>query len=585
MSLGICPPRIVCAFAATLLTAASIGSATAADPLVPGVPEELSPEIRLVAAAITDDASDPLGLQVDEAIKITSRRFLTANVHTPWQILHGILALRQDFQIKLEGQKTSALKWLSEGNEWKDESVVVKTPHGGEFHRFTKPYHFQGHPNQFLAILTMSELGTDYEMLTSKGETVTIEQMLNNAKMTVNDREEITWTLWSLARYLSIDSEWINKDGEAWSMERLVQIQTYADLSHAACGGTHGLFALSLARNSYIYSGKKPRGIWLEADQKIKRYIAEARSLQNTDGTFSSNYFAGPGKSEDFGKRIATSGHILEFLMVAVDDKELEKPWLRKAVGAVANELTENRRKAADCGPLYHALHALVLYRQRTGGAEAVEIKAQPEATKPEATKPEATKPEATKPEATTPESTTPVKPEASPAKTDPDTGGTKAKDAATGNATTEEAATREAKEPVIQESPEKATDETPREEPVEEERPASLSDEVKPQVKESVEPADDEFVLPLFGGPLPATEPSEETEESAGDTTEKPAPKPVDPFAEEPAESAAQPTTDSASAEEESETEVLEDNARNSRGMSGEQPEAVDVPLPPTSD
>lgn len=576
MSLGICPPRILCAFAATFL-AASLGSASAADPLVPGVPAELSPDIRLVAAAITDDASDRLHLQVDEAIKITSRRFLTANVHTPWQILHGILALRQDFQIKLEGEKTSALKWLSEGNEWKDESIVVKTPYGGEFHRFTKPYHFQGHPNQFLAILTMSELGTDFEMLTAKGETVTIEQMLNNAKMTVNDREEITWTLWALARYLPIDSEWINKDGEAWSMERLVQIQTYADLSHAACGGTHGLFALSLARNSYIYSGKKPRGIWLEADQKIKRYITEARSLQNSDGTFSSNYFSGPGKSEDFGKRIATSGHILEFLMVAVDDKELEKPWLRKAVGAVANELTENRRKAADCGPLYHALHALVLYRQRTGGSKEVEAKEQPEATKPEASTPE-----------------TPVKPEATPEKTKPESVGT-ASDSATVE-TTEETP----KDDTVQEKPatlkssEKADDEAPREEIVEEE-PASLSEEAKPPVdEESAEPTDDEFVLPLFGGPLPATESADESETPAEDTPAKPETKTSDPFAEEATPSESQTPSDSTSEEivtpasaesEEPAGEVLEENALNSMGMSGEQPEPVDVPLPPTSD
>ena len=575
MSLGICPPRILCAFAATLLTAASLGSASAADPLVPGAPEELSPDIRLVAAAITDDASDPLGLQVDEAIKITSRRFLTANVHTPWQILHGILALRQDFQIKLEGKKTSALKWLSEGNEWKDESIVVKTPYGGEFHRFTKPYHFQGHPNQFLAILTMSELGTDFEMLTAKGETITIEQMLNNARMTVNDREEITWTLWALARYLPIDSEWINKDGEAWSMERLVQIQTYADLSHAACGGTHGLFALSLARNSYIYSGKKPRGIWLEADQKIKRYITEARSLQNSDGTFSSNYFSGPGKSEDFGKRIATSGHILEFLMVAVDDKELEKPWLRKAVGAVANELTENRRKAADCGPLYHALHALVLYRQRTGGRKEVEAEEQPKATQPEASTPE-----------------TPVKPEATPAKTEPESDGT------AGNSptveTTEETPNSETarEETATLESSEKLNDETPGEESVEEES-ASSSEELKPQVKEdSTDPADvDEFVFPLFGGPLPA-EPSAE-EKLPTDEPAEPASETIDPFAEEPVQSDSQAATDStpeeavtpASAEAEEPSEVLEENALNSMGMSGEKPDTVDVPLPPTSD
>jgi len=353
--------------ALALIAAISLCTTLRAGDAAPGQTDSTAPRIRQTAAAITgDSATGELPQLVENAINITSRRFLTADVHTPWQILHGILALRQDFEIKVDDGKQSALKWLSQGNEWKGESIVVKTPWGGEFHQFTKPYHFQGHPNQFLSILTMSELSTDYEFLSSAGESVTIEQMLNNAKMTVNDREEITWTLWALSRYLPIDSEWINKDGEAWSMERLVQIQTYADVGHAACGGTHGLFALSLARNSHIYSGRPLRGIWLEADQKIKRHIAEARSLQNQDGTFSSSYFAGPGKSEDFGKRIATSGHILEFLMVSVDDTELEKPWLQKAVRTVANELIVNRSQAADCGPLYHAVHALVLYRDRT---------------------------------------------------------------------------------------------------------------------------------------------------------------------------------------------------------------------------
>lgn len=377
---GICLNRFTSTLMALFLTGTMV--CVAADPRLPR-PMTNAHGIRPVAAVTDDAAEAELNELVKQAVKVTSNRFLTANVHTPWQILHGILALRQDFEIKVDGKKTSALKWLSEGNEWKGDSIVRKTPYGGEFHRFTKPYHFEGHPNQFLAILTMSELNTDHEFLTSRGESVTIDQMLKNAKMTVNDREEITWTLWTLSRYLPIDTQWINKDGEAWSMERLVQIQTYADVNQAACGGTHGLFALSLARNSYIFSGRKPRGIWLEADQKIKRYIAEARSLQNADGTFSTSYFAGPGKSDEFGKRIATSGHILEFLMVAADDKELQKPWLRNAVRAVANELVENRSTAADCGPLYHALHALVLYGHRKGilpvEAAAPEQSVQPE--------------------------------------------------------------------------------------------------------------------------------------------------------------------------------------------------------------
>ena len=45
-------------------------------------------------------AADPLDIQIDKAIDTTSRRQLTAGVHTPWQIMHGILAMRHDFYLK-----------------------------------------------------------------------------------------------------------------------------------------------------------------------------------------------------------------------------------------------------------------------------------------------------------------------------------------------------------------------------------------------------------------------------------------------------------------------------------------------------
>ncbi len=315
--------------------------------------------------------TDELSQLVDDAISITARRYLTADVHTPWQIMHGLLALREDFLIKVDNQKVSALEWLTEGQTYNDLPIVEHSPYGGRFHTFTEPYAFEGHPNQFLAILTMSELPADYTFKTNVNGQVSIKEMLRNAQMEVNDREEITWTLWALSRYLPIDSEWNNKFGDPWSIERLVQIQTYAEPNDAACGGTHGLFALSLARNAYLATGQQPRGIWFEADQKIRRYIASARSLQNSDGSLSSKYFGGPGYSPEFGKRLATGGHVLEFLMVGARDEDLQQEWLRNAVRSVARDLVDHRRAAADCGPLYHALHALVLYRQRTGMATA----------------------------------------------------------------------------------------------------------------------------------------------------------------------------------------------------------------------
>ena len=338
--------------------------ATAAPQMLSAAEPVPTAQIQQVAGEV-ESQQDELQALVNEAISITSRRYLTADVHTPWQIMHGILALRSEFVIKINGEKRPAIEWLTSGTTYDGLPVVERTQWGGRFHPFTVPYAFEGHPNQFLSILTMSEHPENFSFKMHDGDEVTIEDMVRNAQMTVNDREEITWTLWALSRYLSPEAQWVSAEGEAWSMERLVQIQTYANVNDAACGGTHGLFALSLARNSYMATGKPLRGIWLEADQKVKRYVQMARSLQNHDGSLSSEHFRGPGLSSDFGQRIATTGHVLEFLMVGASQDDLESEWLRNAVRATARDLVDNRKAAADCGPLYHALHALVLYRQR----------------------------------------------------------------------------------------------------------------------------------------------------------------------------------------------------------------------------
>ena len=366
----ICRPRIASLCLSAVVTSFGVISADAATPITtPGslFPNSQPEVIKQTAAILQEIQPEDLPQLINDAVSITSRRYLTADVHTPWQIMHGLLALRDQYKIKVDGEKVSALNWLTERRNYKGQPIIEHTPHGGRFHTFTEPYAFEGHPNQFLAISTMSELSVDFAFNTTVGGQVTIQDMINNAKADVNDREEITWTLWALSRYLPVDTEWFSAAGEPWSIERLVQIQTYANPVDAACGGTHGLFALSLARNSYLSTGRPLRGIWLEADQKIKRFVAKSKSLQNPDGTFSTEYFKGPGKSSEFGKRIATSGHILEFLMVAAQDDQLQQEWMQKAVFAVANDLVENRKAAADCGPLYHALHALVLYRQRAG--------------------------------------------------------------------------------------------------------------------------------------------------------------------------------------------------------------------------
>lgn len=303
---------------------------------------------------------------VDEAVSVTSRRYLTADVHTPWQIFHGLLALRHNFKLKINNEKSSAMKWVQSGPNYQGLPLIEQTAYGGRFHPFTVPYAFEGHPNQFLAILSMSELPRNFSFRAGNGATITVDDMLRNAQAECNDREEVTWTLWSFARYMHPGTQWNNRFGEPWSMERLVQTEVGKRVQEGACGGCHGLFALSLARNAYLQSGFQLQGAYLDADMKIKRYIAETRAYQNADGSFSADHYNGPRYSPDFNKRIAASGHILEWLMIGVSNEEIEQEWLKRGVTSVARDLVENRSAPADCGPLYHALHSLVLYRQRT---------------------------------------------------------------------------------------------------------------------------------------------------------------------------------------------------------------------------
>jgi hypothetical protein len=325
-------------------------------------PAAAVPETPTAAATI----SDPLAAEVQQAIDITSHRFLETEVHTPWQIVHGLLAYRRGYVVKQNGVKVNALEWVATCPSYKNQPWFEKMPYGAHAHPYNNvPYAFQGHPNQFMAYLTMCDLPLDYKFKTSSGDTATISDFISGAKMEVNDREEVTWTLWFLSHYIEPTAQWINKDGQPWSMERLVQIENGKVVTSAACGGTHGLFALAYARNAFRESGNNLYGAWLEADQKVQRYLEEARANQNSDGTFSSNYFQGPGYSTDFVKRIGTTGHILEFVCVAVPQSRLHEEWVRRAVAALAHDLVEHRAAAAECGALYHAVDGLSVYRTR----------------------------------------------------------------------------------------------------------------------------------------------------------------------------------------------------------------------------
>lgn len=334
-------------------------------------------------------ADDALMKKVNLAVKITEGRYLTAGVHTPWQIMHGLLAMRGEYLLKEKsGTKINATRWIAKGQTFGGEPWFQKTRYGAQAHKYTSDYIFEGHPNQFLAIMASAGFPKDFKIKADNG-TVTVLDIVNNSKKETNSEEELTWTLWAMSHYLGPDATWTNRFGEAWSIERLVSIQNRQDVTQAACGGTHSLFALAYARKEYLKTKRPLRGVWLEADQRIKKYIEMAKAYQNEDGSFPPTYFKARGYSREFEKRLSATGHILEFLMLALPDKRLNEDWVRKAVQSVADELIDNKTKPAEPGALYHALDGLILYRSRITGkgpipaGEAKEYKEPTTANKP----------------------------------------------------------------------------------------------------------------------------------------------------------------------------------------------------------
>jgi hypothetical protein len=315
---------------------------------------------------VTSSSSDQYLERLDQAIEITSKRYMTANAHSPWQIFHGILALRKDCQLRLDNQKVNAIEWLSTAEpQFNRQPWMFITPHGAKFHPYNNiKYHFEGHPGQFLALLSESDLPLDHPIKV-QGKIVTLQDVVNNSMKEVNSREEVTWVLWALQHYLKPDAAWVNQAGESWSIEKLVQIETAQPVVGAPCGGNHRLFALTRARDKYIQCGGRLRGVWLEADQKIQKHIEIARSLQNRDGSFSSDSYKGPNHTTDINNRFNTTGHTMEFLAISLPNARLQEPWVKNAVSVLSNELIYYQQNEIDAGPLFHTLDALILYRDR----------------------------------------------------------------------------------------------------------------------------------------------------------------------------------------------------------------------------
>jgi hypothetical protein len=321
--------------------------------------------------------------RLDRAVDFTfANRHLNTKDHAGWQVVHGVLVYGRDFQIYHDEKLVRALDYLLGGGQLRGWTMH-KGDRGLEAVLEAGSSTGQGHEDQWLGYLSQCGLKPD-EPLIVAGQPYTVRDLITQAQWDIYDGMEATWTLMAFTTYLPFDSEWTAKDGTTWNIDRMVRMETAQDLGTSACGGTHRMYGLAVAMKRYRETGgtlgNDPDGTWEKCQRKIDEAVAAAREFQQPDGSFSTNYFARPAASPEISKRISTSGHVLEFLMVALDDKQFDEPWVKRAVLHLVECFEKTQKFDLECGALYHATHGLDLYRLRRFGARPSHAPSEPAA-------------------------------------------------------------------------------------------------------------------------------------------------------------------------------------------------------------
>jgi hypothetical protein len=304
-------------------------------------------------------------------------RLMRQETHAAWQLLHGVLAFGSRYRMDYGAERVEVLDWALAGKPlrgWNlratDRGVRAEIDPGREG---------QGHEDQWLAIISQTDASIRRKLVVGGAE-YTLYDLLRRSMYDCYDEKETSWTLTALSKYLDpLDQTWTARDGQTWSLERLAAIEAgplhdeqeaQRHVIEAPCGGTHRMIALAYAYNRYRrdHPDAAPQGGWLATKRRIDWALQAAQENQLPSGAFSILCFYRPMNSASIDEHLASTGHMLEFLSIALPDEQLEAPWVRRGVHYLCDLLERTRHIDLECGALYHAAHGLVMYRERLYG-------------------------------------------------------------------------------------------------------------------------------------------------------------------------------------------------------------------------
>ncbi len=290
---------------------------------------------------------------------------------SPWAVMHAILPYGVEAELSAGNRRVNAIGWMSYNGLCKTQRIFQPTKSG--FRTNLGPG-VQGHEGQFLAILAQSKVAPNYPIKVGE-RSYTVNDLVRYEMATCREKSELTFKLLGLSYYLEPNQRWRDNQGGQWSLEKLVAEELDQPIVGAACGGTHRLMGLTFSLLQRKQAGLPIDGHWERSETFLNEFVQYAFSLQNPDGSFSTEWFEARANDPDVERKIQTTGHVLEWLIYTLPDDQLQAPPVQKAIRYLLSTLGAEPGRDWPIGPRGHALRALALYNQRVFGAQPGKLK------------------------------------------------------------------------------------------------------------------------------------------------------------------------------------------------------------------
>lgn len=312
---------------------------------------------------------ETLRARIARTLATYQRRPLNTAQHTPWEVMHGFIAFGIPTQVRVggpAGDPVNSIGWMNMGGRCKGQVMLVAS---GDRLTALRGIGVQGHSAQYLAILAQCRVALN-SPITVQSKSFTVVDLVEEEKLSCKAGTELTFALIGLAHYLPTDAEWTSRDGEKWSLARLVEEEIEQPIRGAPCGGTHRLYGLAYGCQRRLRATGQLDGAYLRANKYVRDYQTfTLTKMQNPDGSFSTEWFKYPAdREDDIDRKVQTTGHILEWLVSSLDQETLYHSRVVAAVEFLNAALAREPSREWKIGPLGHALHALTIYQERAWG-------------------------------------------------------------------------------------------------------------------------------------------------------------------------------------------------------------------------